>query len=109
MRLGRTGLGREVVRLEKSHTCADCGSLNQAKANQAAFLFCCALTLAQRAFCAAAILRRAAADTTRGRDLLGDVCALAALTLAHRARCAAAIRRRAAGDNLLVAPAVPRE
>src|SRR6185437_10825001 len=57
-------------------------------------LFCCPFNFAHRAFWAAAILRRAAADMWRGLE------ALPPFSRARRARWAAAIRARAAADTM---------
>ncbi len=61
-----------------------------------------ALIFAHRAFWAAAIFLRAAADKVFLLGILTTLrfCAPFALTLAHRARCAAAIRARAAALNV---------
>ncbi len=72
-----------------------------------AALFCCALVLAQRARCAAAILLRAA------RLIMRTGVDVARLVFAHRAFCASEIFRRAAADSIrvglfaLVCPLVP--
>jgi hypothetical protein len=81
-----------------------------------AAFFCCALTFAQRALCAAAIFLRADADMVRLAGAELDVFPADAdcdcfLTLAHRAFCANAIFRREAADIIrfgrLVSPMVP--
>jgi len=64
------------------------------------------LIFAQRAFCAATILLRPAAEIVR----LGIVAPAPGDTLfAHRALCAAAILRRVAGETLLVCTLVGNE
>ena len=76
--------------------------------------FCCALNFAQRAFCAAAILRRAEADngfllTATGLGPADDEVPACFFRCAHLARCASEMRLRAAAESerperLLVAP-----
>lgn len=61
----------------------------------------CALTLAHRARWAAAIFRRAAADTIRVRVRFELGFVFPDLTRAQRARCSAAIRLRASLERLL--------
>jgi hypothetical protein len=68
-------------------------------------VFFAAFTLAHRALCAAAILRRAAADITLfGAVFLAAVCR----ALAQRALWAAAIRARAAAESFRVPYVLPK-
>ena len=68
------------------------------KQTHPAFFCCLALTFAHRARCAAAIFRRAAADSVRLGLAVG--ASVPKVLLAHRAFCARLIFLRTAADNV---------